>query len=476
MARAERPDPTFDAGTVAEWPAGTLERFVRVGLLAEIGSAEHATCTACVPTHVELVEWVREPGRTARVCVVCGDYGMIWLNPDDLRQWAVQLPALAHQTAVAVGASGGVVERVPGRAWKLGTVRVGKRVWVAVLAVGLTRPDAAAVLGAVPELGAANALVLVPAEVPAGAVWPGGRAPPVVPLCDLLALKADELVAERDVLASALPDARPAAKGPARVFPTPAGTTWENVQLTVEEHHICVRVGDVSGRFGFAEAGFEDRREKGTPDDVWALLRVLARLRGTLGTGDAVTTKPADLKQKVSVLRNRLRALLALDADPFHPNHKGQPYRARFAVRSGGPATFPTPPGATWDDISVTEVAACVVEVGVTVAARGAEYVHGDEETGGRWEGTMAEAERARRYTLADFGLGEPNPAGTAFVVLLRAGGRLNRPANDPELLALGGALTAFFQLSDAPLTFDANRKLWSARFEAVSFVPASDR
>lgn len=480
MTRAERPDPAFDAAAVARWPAGTRERFVRLGLLAEVAPASHAACTACAPTHVEEVQWVREPGAPARVCVACADYGLIWLDPAELRRWAVQLPALAAQTAMTLGAAGGVVERVPGRAWKLGAVRLGSRVWVSVLAVGLDRPDAAAVLDGVPEARAANALVLVPAALPIAALWPTGRAPPVVPLCDVLAPDADGLEIDRTALESALPVARHAAKGPIRVFPTPPGATWEGVALAVEEFHVRVRVGDVAGRFGFAEAGFEDRREGNAPDDVWALLRLLARFRGTLGTGDAVATKPGVLKQRVSVLRDRLRALLALDGDPFHPTRRGQPYRARFAVRAEGTATFPTPPGATWDDVTVTEVAPGVLEVTVTTAARGAEYVRGsDAESAGLWEGATTAAERTARHTLADLGLGEPDAptaAGTAVLTLLRAGGRLTRPANDPELLALGAALSRFFQLPDPPLAFDAKRTHWFARFEAASFVPPSDR
>lgn len=481
MTRAERPDPTFDAAAVAEWPAGVLERFVRLGLLAEVTPAAHAACTACAPRHVEEVQWVREPGLPARACVACADYGLIWLDPAELQRWAVQLPALASRVAAAVGAAGGVVERVPGRAWKLGTLRAGSRVWVAVLAVGLDRPDAAAVLDLVPEARAANALVLVPAALPTAVLWPTDRAPPVVPLCDLFTLDTDGLGIDRAALECALPDTRPAAKGPARVFPTPPGTTWEGVTLAVEEFHVRVRAGDVAERFGFAEAGFEDRREGNAPDDVWALLKLFARYRGTLGTGDAVATKSGVLKQRVSVLRDRLRALLALDGDPFHPTRKGRPYRTRFAVRADGGATFPTPPGATWGDVTLTEVAPGVLEIGVTATAHGAEYVRGsdDEAAGGRWEGTTAKAERTARHPLADLGLGEPGAptaAGTALLALLRAGGRLTRPANDPDLLALGAVLTRFFQLPDPPLAFDTKRTQWTARFEASSFVPPSDR
>jgi hypothetical protein len=61
-------------------------------------------------------------------------------------------------------------------------------------------------------------------------------------------------------------------------------------------------------------------------------------------------------------------------------------------------------------------------------------------------------------------------------VAVLRAGGRLTRPADDPDLIALGYALTAFFQLTDPPFAFDPKRRLWTAQFEAASLAPPSDR
>src|SRR5687767_13933611 len=181
LTRSERPEPVFGAAEVARWPAGALDWFVRLGLLAETDPADSAVCTACDFDHVEPVQWHREPGLPARACVACVR-GLTWLNPDDLRRWVVRLPVLAQLVAGAVGAAGGVVERVPGRVWKLGTLRTSGRVWVGTLAIGLTRSDAAAVVEAAPELRAANALVFVPSAAPAGSVWSADRAPAVVPL------------------------------------------------------------------------------------------------------------------------------------------------------------------------------------------------------------------------------------------------------------------------------------------------------
>jgi hypothetical protein len=211
---------------------------------------------------------------------------------------------------------------------------------------------------------------------------------------------------------------------------------------------------------------------------VWTLLRLLARFRGVLGTGDHLTTKSGIRKQRVSTLRNRLRTTLALEGDPFQPTRRGQPYRARFTIRDGSAVVFPTPPGAGWDDITITEVAPEVVEVEVTVAGRGVAFVP-DQEDGGRREGTTDSGSREIHYTLADLGLSESEeftPAGAALVDLLRAGGRLRRPTDDSAMLALGAALTRFFQFSDPPFEYDEKRRHWVARFDATSVVSVSDR
>ncbi|MDY3552705.1 hypothetical protein R5W24_001792 [Gemmata sp. JC717] len=239
-----------------------------------------------------------------------------------------------------------------------------------------------------------------------------------------------------------------------------------------------VQVGAMLERFGFAEAGFADARADNAPDQVWALLGLFARRRGTLGKEDAGTTKSGTLKQKVGTLRTRLRALVGIEADPFHTTRKGEPYRARFAIRSDGGAQFPTPPGATWDDIALTETPAGI-DIAVTADTRGiaSEF---DDAGAGRRVGTVARGERISSRTLADLGLtapdGAPTPAGAALVALLRANGRLKRPRHAPEPLALGKALSQFFGIDAPPFAFDPARGRWVARFEAESLVPPSDR
>ncbi len=383
--------------------------------------------------------------------------------------------------ADALGAAGGATERVPARVWKLGTVRSGGAALPGVLAVGLSRSDGRGVVEQVAELRAASVVVFVPATAPPPSVWGDARPVAVLPLADVLPLGPAGLIPQWDVLASALVSAaRPAPKGPAQGFPTPAGATWEQVSVVVEDFRVVVRVGDVTRSFGYADAGFEDRRERGKPDEVWALLTTLARHRGVYGPTDGVRTKDFAMKQMVSRLRGAIKTLLGLDTDPFHPTRAGRPYRARFAVSAAGPATFPTPAGTGWDDLTLTEVAPGLIEIGIEGEGRRASFMPAGDGASGEWQRTTAAVVRRNCYSFADVGLlgpaGVPDAAGEVLVAVLRARGRLTRPADDGALLALGGALTRFLGVADPPFEFVPPRGEWVARFEAASVVSPSDR
>ncbi len=451
---------------LARWPAALRSALERAGALVEAGTASSVRCPACDAHHVELVDWVRAPGLAPRAFVSCPENGPVRVEPDLLWQWAVRpspLSALVASALGALGARGGTSELVPGRVWKLGTVRAGGAPRAAFLALGATQADAPAVFARVPELTLPNALVLVPAVPPANA-W-GERAPVVVPLSDALAVGATglELVpGALDVFAAAVP----VRKGPARTFPAPAGTTWDDVALTVEEHRLHVSARGETRTFGFSEAGFENRRKKNAPDALWVLLRAFARCRGTLAPRDLsphdrLTTKPDALKAQVGKLRAALCALVGIEGDPFHRTRRGKPYRARFAVKLGGPVTCSLPAGATWDDLTLTATAAGV-NVSVTTDARGTAFA--DD---GTREGCTDTTEREFAYTFAEMGCTESTER--ALRVVLSGRGRVSRPTDDADMLALGGALTTFFGITSAPpFGYDRARGQWVATFEAL--------
>jgi hypothetical protein len=263
---------------------------------------------------------------------------------------------------------------------------------------------------------------------------------------------------------------------PRVVVPTPAGATWEDVTLSVGDHHLRIRVGTLDRRLGFADAGFGDDRTGGGSDQSWGLLMLLAKHGGTLPNDGG--TKPAQVKQAVSRLRKALAALLQLDTDPFHPVTKGKPYRARFRVQLADPSAVPVPPDTCWADVTLTETPAGKLAVTVTAATRAAVHRTASDDGPGGWELATAEAEKTRTFRLSDWKLagaaGSPNPAGAALVAVLRGRGRVRRPRTDPGMLALGKVLTQVFGLDDPPFTFDPATGTWASAFTADT--TAADR
>jgi hypothetical protein len=66
LARADALDPVFAADELTGWLAGAVERYARVGVLAECGPARFFACDSCGHDHVEEVVWVHAAGRPLR--------------------------------------------------------------------------------------------------------------------------------------------------------------------------------------------------------------------------------------------------------------------------------------------------------------------------------------------------------------------------------------------------------------------------
>ena len=111
------------------------------------------------------------------------------------------------------------------------------------------------------------------------------------------------------------------ARTPTRSFPAPAGAAWDEVQLVVRELDLDVVLHRKRATFTFAEAGFEDERRRGVPDQIWKLLRVFALRKGVVPFDDEnlSTRELGNLKTLVAELRRRLRALVQIPGDPFRP-------------------------------------------------------------------------------------------------------------------------------------------------------------
>jgi len=111
--------------------------------------------------------------------------GRVIFEPHDFEQWRFSLLGLAEAVRSAIGASGEVIEDVPGRVALAGTVGDTMRTVDVFVASGMTRDDAAAVLLASDRLQVAQEpFVFTLATMPDPTIWPGGMRPAIAVLAE----------------------------------------------------------------------------------------------------------------------------------------------------------------------------------------------------------------------------------------------------------------------------------------------------
>lgn len=484
LVRVDLDRPDFAQRDVRRLPPATWTAILASGLVRESGPAVSAECSCSWDVHDEDVCYApAESSRAGRPYIHCPEVGLVWLAPEELRQWTVDLARLMASLAEALSCAGRVEELVSGRVWHLGRTAVAGRPREVFFARRLAWPlDGPAVLGGCSRFQAAQSpVVLVPQIIPRREVW-NGDAPRVLALTDLASLQDGVLAIDRAYLESYFEAEAPKrTAAPATSFPLPFEATWEDVRLVVTDLDLEVSARAKTRRYTFAEAGFEDRRKRGVPDHVWRLLKLFA-LRGGVMPFDApdIARKDRDnLKNLVSQLRRRLSALLQMPDDPFRPTRTSRRYEARFTVSTTSTVLLSVPAGADWEDVAIEELAPDRIRFTIDAAVRaGVRAGARDEDGGTSWEAAERDDEVSRTYDLATLGLAErdgtPNAEGLVLRELLRARGVIARPATDKALLALGARLSRMAQIPSpaAPFAYAAAGSRWTAQFTASSRVP----
>jgi hypothetical protein len=190
LNRAEvLPDGVFTGRDVRSWPTAEVDRLVSMGILVDAGMANmivYDDCDhECTIENTGFIEHPKEPGRTVCVHRCMHGCGLVLLEPADFAQWQFSLLGLAEVIARAVGASGSVIEDVPGRIVLVGTVPFRTQTRDIFLAVGLGREDAPAVVASSQRLRESKApFVLSIGVMPRGRTWPGGMDPAVAVLAE----------------------------------------------------------------------------------------------------------------------------------------------------------------------------------------------------------------------------------------------------------------------------------------------------
>lgn len=163
------------------WSREQIERFEALGVIESNGHAQEIVYDGCDHdcTVVNSGFQKHPDDATRSICVhrCLNGCGRVILEAQDFEQWRFSLLGLAEAVRSAIGASGEVIEDVPGRIVLVGTVSVAGRVGEVFLGYGLTRPDAAEVVASATRLVAAEHPVVLSAGVKPGHIWSVGQRP-----------------------------------------------------------------------------------------------------------------------------------------------------------------------------------------------------------------------------------------------------------------------------------------------------------
>jgi len=477
--RADASEARFSFEEVSSWPMEQEVILCRAGIIRRDDNTTAVICDACHEGHVEEVVLVESPpGSPIRAYLHCPEAGRVAVPLERLKQWAVDFNGLAAAVAKGLDLAGQVEEVAPGRLWSLGKTTIGGRSRDIFLARGATWIDAPGVFGACERLNASKgALVLVPGDMPPQDAWTSNP-PAVVPLKLVARLEDRCLALDKDHLEGLLTvDRRKAPIKAQKTFPTPPGTPWNEVMVWVTDSTITIEAKRRSRDYSFQAAGFEEKRKRGVPDAIWALLKVFAMRGGEIpfDGSDLDHNTRTNLKQYVSVLRRRLRALIPnIDGDPVPHVKDNGCYRMAFKIASRESLTFPVPDGTQWPNVTIALVRPDAILVSVPTTERFAASTYAEEPGGDvrQWDAAERESELEREYALRMLGLadenGRPDARGAALIEVLRGNGTASRPADDKAMENLCGVLSKLMAgIEGSPFDFAPSSKKWIARFQA---------
>lgn len=210
FAAADDVGRTFDHRDLAEWPAGSLQVFLKLGLLRQSAGGLMASCPSCDDGHVEPVAQRPGPDGQPRLYIFCPEQLRLEVSAEMCRGWEVDLDGLATLVSSAMELKGTPKPLMPNRLWRLGRIPWEGKTREVMLATRLADPDGNSVAAHVGAGG--RTIVLVPRLVPDDRVWLG-RVPAVVALERIAELEGDrfaidgvallEAVAEADAVAEA---------------------------------------------------------------------------------------------------------------------------------------------------------------------------------------------------------------------------------------------------------------------------------
>lgn len=182
------------------WPRERLEAFETLGVIASDGHAEDIVYDGCEhDCTVVNSGFQKHPVDDARsICLhrCLNGCGRVILEAQDFEQWQFSLLGLAEAVRSAIGASGEVIEDVPGRVVLVGTARVAGRVGEVFLGYGLARSDAVGIVASATRLVTAEHPAVLSIGVKPGNIWSVGQRPMTAVLAEHARLGSGGLALE----------------------------------------------------------------------------------------------------------------------------------------------------------------------------------------------------------------------------------------------------------------------------------------
>lgn len=463
----------------------TLDQRRDLGLLSTcltlLEIADTGLCTACGDPHEGAVIPPAPGSGSTRYHIRCPTLIRAPVSRASLERWRINPGHVAASIASALQVAGTIASDVPDRVWLLGRMTLGKHSYDVFFARGLAWHDGPSTIGAASRLLASRrALVIVPDAPPPSSVWNGAERA-VCGLTAIADLGPDGIVIDRDHLARTIGIKVSRKTHPEiRSFPTPTGSTWSDVHITMGDDdrrdEVTVRIKGVTHTYTYRQAGFADGRSKQhLPNQQWAMLRAFAQEGGVIPLRSDVLASKEKTKQAIHAFREALKRWIpGIEGAPVNHDGDRDAYVCAFHVGSGGSTRFNLSAEIqSWEHIAIGIRGQEIVVVASTqIRTAVASWGRGDDASAPPGvDAAVVPGQASRAFSFASLGLldqdGRPVPALVALGSLVRDGGTSAGEMRDAGFLALGGVLTQLIGIIDEPpLDFHDGR--WLAQFEIL--------
>lgn len=455
---------------------------VKFGLLRQAENLSSIMCDACADEHIEEVHFIGSlPDSPVRAYITCPELGRVEVAFERLKQWEVDFYSLAGYIAKSLNLAGDVREEVKGRIWSLGKFAIKGRFYDLILARGLNWNDAPKMINSFEKnLIKKNTLVIALGSLPAEEIGLNKK-PPAIPLKSISQTDNGKLSIDKDSLIRFIADEtdRSTIRN-SHSFPTPEGTKWEDVTITMQEDCIEVYAKGKCRYYSFKEAGFEDRRRAYVPDSLWELLKIFATHVESLPSNRQMSDKALrnNLKQHINKLQKRLNDLIpGIEEPPIYFDQSEECYKTAFRIINAETVKLPALGITSWMDVSITEIQPSIIHVSIETKKKYAAKIYSGEKRAGRLKYEPAEKPDIfeKEFELHSIGLadenGNPDLKGKTLLSVLRNEGVVITSAKDKGMLALGKFLCDFFSFDKSPFDFNLHKNEWIALFNASSKV-----